>query len=113
MPGEAGLARLPPIARRECWVLVCCTGDTLVQGLEYLGWQRTAVTGWGTTREGGLLTSETLRKVKVPPVSDAECKATYDALGFPFSYSAPVIFLFIISEYLYSRDIYNTTSIQR
>ena len=42
----------------------------------YAGWHKGLVTGWGYTTEGGTL-SETLRKARVPIVSDAVCSREY------------------------------------
>jgi len=45
----------------------------------YEGWADTVVSGWGTISSGGAI-SNTLKYVKVPPVSDATCNAadSYD-----------------------------------
>ena len=43
------------------------------QRLTYIGWEATTVTGWGRTGEGDPA-AESLRKAKIPVVSDAECK---------------------------------------
>ena len=43
-----------------------------MQKYEYVGWQDTIVSGWGTLASGGSL-SDTLQWVKVPPVSDDTC----------------------------------------
>jgi len=49
----------------------------------YVGWADTIVSGWGTTSSGGSI-SNTLRYVKVPPVSDATCNE-------PASYNGQII----------------------
>lgn len=41
-------------------------------GYDYVGWQDTIVSGWGTTSWGGFV-SNTLKWVNVPPVSRASC----------------------------------------
>jgi len=50
----------------------------------YEGWADTIVSGWGTTSSGGS-TSNTLRYVKVPPVSDATCNEPASYNGQIFS----------------------------
>ena len=51
----------------------------MLEGYEYVGWQDTIVSGWGTLSSGGVL-SDTLNYVEVPPVSRTTCNqpSTYD-----------------------------------
>ena len=42
--------------------------------MTYEGWTDTLVSGWGTIESGGSI-SNTLKYVKVPPVSDSTCNA--------------------------------------
>ena len=49
---------------------MCC----LPQKYTYEGWADTLVSGWGTISSGGSI-SNTLKYVKVPPVSDATCNS--------------------------------------
>ena len=49
------------------------------QKYTYEGWADTLVSGWGTIESGGEI-SNTLKYVKVPPVSDATCNAA-DSYG--------------------------------
>ena len=44
----------------------------MLQDYEYVGWQDTVVSGWGTLSSGGVL-SDTLNYVEVPPVSRTTC----------------------------------------
>ena len=44
----------------------------MLEGYEYVDWQDTLVSGWGTLAIGGAY-PDTLQWVKVPPVSDATC----------------------------------------
>jgi len=46
----------------------------------YEGWADTVVSGWGTISSGGAI-SNTLKYVKVPPVSDATCNAAASYAG--------------------------------
>ena len=55
----------------------CLPRDT-----SYASWHKGLVTGWGTTSEGGLV-SPTLRKAKVPVVSDSECIKAYGNQIYP------------------------------
>ena len=47
--------------------------DTSAQNYEYVGWNDTITSGWGTTSSGGFL-STILQYVKVPPVSKETCQ---------------------------------------
>ena len=63
------------IHKTECKVSNMCQP----QKYTYEGWADTLVSGWGTIVSGGDI-SNTLKYVKVPPVSDATCNAA-DSYG--------------------------------
>ena len=44
----------------------------MLEEYEYVGWDDTVVSGWGTLSSGGVL-SDTLNYVVVPPVSRTTC----------------------------------------
>ena len=43
-----------------------------MQDFGYGGWERTILSGWGRTREGGDW-SRQLKRARIPIVSDSEC----------------------------------------
>ena len=46
--------------------------DTCLQNVEYGGWGRTLLSGWGRVQEGGDW-SRNLKRARLPIVTDQEC----------------------------------------
>ena len=56
----------------------------VLQHYEYVGWEDTITSGWGTTSSGGSI-STVLQYVKVPPVSNDTCLDAFNAYLEQFS----------------------------